>query len=177
MSMFCYQCEQTAKGEGCTKVGVCGKDPETAALQNLLIHAAKTVSAYAHRARELGAADRDVDLFVVEALFTTVTNVNFDTQRLAGLLRDACSIRQRAAQLYEVGSAIRQLFDKGPRHSLKLVRDATNETFSDPAAVPFLACGAPGESFTCVFGWRDCTDPTLQNMRELCDKAFWDLGR
>ncbi len=101
MSMFCYQCEQTAKGEGCTKVGVCGKDPETAALQNLLIHAAKTVSAYAHRARELGAADRDVDLFVVEALFTTVTNVNFDTQRLAGLLRDACSIRQRAAQLYE----------------------------------------------------------------------------
>ena len=54
VSMFCYQCEQTAKGAGCTVTGVCGKDPVTAAMQDLLIHVTKGIGAYAHRARELG---------------------------------------------------------------------------------------------------------------------------
>ena len=52
-SMFCYQCEQTAKGTGCTTFGVCGKDPETAALQDLLVHAVEGVAQYAHRAGQL----------------------------------------------------------------------------------------------------------------------------
>ncbi len=99
--MFCYQCEQTAKGTGCTSFGVCGKDPDTAALQDLLVHAAKGISMYAHRARRLGAADRDVDIFVVEALFTTVTNVNFDPRRLEVLLRRAGDTLARAKSLYE----------------------------------------------------------------------------
>jgi len=101
MTMFCYQCEQTAKGTGCTAFGVCGKDPQTAALQDLLIHAAKGVAMYAHRARALGGVDRDVDLFVAEALFSTVTNVNFDPQRLAGLIGRAAETRDRAKALYE----------------------------------------------------------------------------
>lgn len=100
MSMFCYQCEQTAKGEGCTKFGVCGKDPEVSALQDLLVHAAKGISMYAHRAGLLGAHDHDVDLFVVEALFTTVTNVNFDAARLEGLVRQAAEIKATAKTLY-----------------------------------------------------------------------------
>jgi hydroxylamine reductase len=91
--MFCYQCEQTAKGTGCTAFGVCGKDPETAALQDLLVHAAQGIAQYATRARKLGVKDRAVDVFVVEALFTTVTNVNFDVNRLAGLLRKAGAVR------------------------------------------------------------------------------------
>ena len=78
MSMFCYQCEQTANGSGCTAHGVCGKDPDTATLQNLLIHVSKGISQYAFEASQLGAWDREFDIFVVEALFTTVTNVNFD---------------------------------------------------------------------------------------------------
>ena len=59
--MFCYQCEQTAKGTGCTVLGVCGKDAATAALQDLLVHAAKGIAMYAHRARTLGAKDREID--------------------------------------------------------------------------------------------------------------------
>ena len=55
--MFCYQCEQTTKGSGCQQIGTCGKDPETAALQDLLVHAAKGLSMYAHRAARLGARD------------------------------------------------------------------------------------------------------------------------
>jgi len=99
--MFCYQCEQTARGEGCTSFGVCGKDPETSALQDLLIHAAKGISQYAHRARKLGARNRDVDVFVVEALFTTVTNVNFDSARLGRMLRNASAVLHKAKALYE----------------------------------------------------------------------------
>jgi len=101
MSMFCYQCEQTAGGRGCTNFGVCGKDPATAALQDLLVHAAKGVSMYARRGRQLGWRDRDVDVFVLEALFSTVTNVNFDPQRLEGLLRRAAEMRDRARAAYE----------------------------------------------------------------------------
>ncbi len=105
MSMFCYQCEQTAKGSGCTASGVCGKDPDTAALQDLLLDAAKGISMYAHRARQAGKSDHDVDLFVVEALFTTVTNVNFDPARLEGLIRNAAVIRDKASALYSEACA------------------------------------------------------------------------
>lgn len=99
--MFCYQCEQTAKETGCTAFGVCGKDPDTAALQDLLVHAAKGISMYAHRARRFGARDAEVDRFVVEALFTTVTNVNFDAERLTGMLVRGGAIADRAQRLYE----------------------------------------------------------------------------
>jgi len=98
--MFCFQCEQTKGGTGCTKVGVCGKDDQTATLQDLLIHATKGISMYAHRAGRLGAADREIDRFVIEALFTTVTNVDFDPQRLKQHLDRAAEIRGKAKALY-----------------------------------------------------------------------------
>ena len=101
MAMFCYQCEQTAKGSGCTTKGVCGKDADTAALQDLLSHAAEGISMYAYRARKLDAKDRGIDAFIVEALFTTVTNVNFDPQRLRDWLIRAAELRDKARRLYE----------------------------------------------------------------------------
>ena len=102
--MFCYQCEQTAKGTGCDVFGVCGKDPKTAALQDLLLHAVKGTSMYAHRAALLGAADPAIDKFVIEALFTTVTNVNFDPFRLEEILRQGAGIKARAKALYEAAA-------------------------------------------------------------------------
>ena len=101
MEMFCYQCEQTFGGRGCDKPGVCGKDAKVAALQYLLVYAAKGVSQYANRARQLGASDQTVDLFVVEALFTTVTNVNFDLARVEAMVQKAATIKKSAQQLYE----------------------------------------------------------------------------
>ena len=98
--MFCYQCEQTAKGSGCTTKGVCGKEPEVAALQDLLLFATQGVAQYAHRAAGLGARDEALDRFVIEALFTTVTNVNFDVDGLAGWVRQAAKMRDRARSLY-----------------------------------------------------------------------------
>ncbi|MDT8284923.1 MAG: hydroxylamine reductase, partial [Thermovirgaceae bacterium] len=103
--MFCYQCEQTAKGTGCTSVGVCGKSPEVANLQDLLVFVCKGISSYAHRARKLGVKDRDVDLFIVEALFTTITNVNFDEERMESLIERAVDIRKKARSLYEKAAA------------------------------------------------------------------------
>jgi hydroxylamine reductase len=101
MDMFCYQCEQTWAGRGCDKLGVCGKDAATATLQDLLVHAAKGISQYAHRAARLGARDRDIDIFVIEALFTTGTNVNFDPERIHGMLRKAVTVRGQARRMYE----------------------------------------------------------------------------
>ena len=97
--MFCYQCEQTAGGTGCTVRGVCGKDPEAAALQDLLVYATQGLAVLAHRARAQGITDAEVDAFVPEALFAAGTNVNFDPERLEALLRRAVALRDRARGL------------------------------------------------------------------------------
>lgn len=101
MSMFCYQCEQTANGHGCERQGVCGKDATTAELQDLLLYAAKGISQYATRARQLGARTPEADVFVTEALFTTVTNVNFDADRIEPLIRKAVEVRKATRSIYE----------------------------------------------------------------------------
>jgi hydroxylamine reductase len=103
--MYCYQCEQTAKGTGCNTFGVCGKDPATAALQDLLVHATKGLSMYAHHAAELGANDPEVDRSVIDFLFATVTNVDFDAERLRGHLLDAARVRDKAKAMYEAACA------------------------------------------------------------------------
>jgi hydroxylamine reductase len=99
--MFCFQCEQTAKGEGCTKKGVCGKDHETASLLDLLIYACKGISQYAHRARKLGARDHETDVFMLEAMFTTLTNVDFDPERVKGFILKAAELKDKMKGIYE----------------------------------------------------------------------------
>ena len=118
--MFCYQCEQTSKGVGCQTQGVCGKDETTAALHDLLTHVVKGISVYAHHARLLGAptdkerpsgtpgadprlrvCDPEVDAFVIQALFATLTNVNFDKDRLVALIYEAVAMRDAARCVYE----------------------------------------------------------------------------
>jgi len=77
--MFCYQCEQTAGGVACAaKMGTCGKNEDIQSLQDILLFSLKGIAAYAYHARELGARDEEVDAFMHEALFQTLTNVNFD---------------------------------------------------------------------------------------------------
>ena len=92
-TMFCYQCEQAAKGEGCTKLGVCGKEPEVATLQDLLVYALQGLSLYAIEGRNAGINDRNVDTFTMKALFATLTNVNFDSNRFVSLINECIQIR------------------------------------------------------------------------------------
>ena len=91
--MFCFQCEQTAKGEGCTKIGVCGKQPEVAALQDLLIYTLKGLSQVALEGRNVGIKDSAIDHFTCEAIFSTLTNVDFDPDRFVELIRKTVLLR------------------------------------------------------------------------------------
>ena len=84
--MFCFQCEQTSKGIGCDKVGVCGKQPDVAALQDLLVHGLKGLSCYATELRKTGTVDDEINVFTSEALFSTLTNVDFDPERFVELI-------------------------------------------------------------------------------------------
>ena len=92
-TMFCFQCEQTSKGEGCTKIGVCGKTSDVAALQDLLIYAVKGLSLYVIEGRKVGISDEELDHFACEAIFSTLTNVDFDPDRLVDLIKQ--TVRQR----------------------------------------------------------------------------------
>jgi hydroxylamine reductase len=109
--MFCYQCEQSSMGVGCQTVGVCGKDETTSTLQDLLLYAVKGIAMYAHHSRLLGMAnpsnprlrvsDPEVDAFTIQALSATLSNVNFNPERLRKLVQDAVAMREGARCLYE----------------------------------------------------------------------------
>lgn len=93
--MFCYQCEQTAGGKGCTKLGVCGKTPEVANLQDLLLYQLKGISCYAKGLLdENKQIDENVVRFVENGLFTTLTNVNFDAEEHVKLLKESQKIKE-----------------------------------------------------------------------------------
>ena len=93
--MFCFQCEQTALGKGCTKVGVCGKTPEIAALQDLLIYQLKGISCYANKLLEKGdKLDKSLVSFIENSLFMTLTNVNFDAEAHSKMLKKSQEIKE-----------------------------------------------------------------------------------
>ncbi len=100
--MFCYQCEQTGgKGTACRDIGVCGKDSETAALQDLTIYLAEGIANYLSRARTMGITDVTLDKVLIDSLFYSVTNVNFDAEFLAKNISVLIEKRQLARKLYE----------------------------------------------------------------------------
>jgi hydroxylamine reductase len=93
--MFCYQCEQTAKGQGCDKIGVCGKQPEVADLHDLLLYALQGLSLFAVEARRLGITDKEANSFTCTSLFSTLTNVNFDQKYFLETIPRAVKIREK----------------------------------------------------------------------------------
>ena len=93
--MFCYQCEQTAKGTGCTVQGVCGKLPEIASLQDLLLYSLMGLSQVAVEGRKVGISDKEVNVFTVKAAFSTLTNVDFDPDRFANLIKQSAALREK----------------------------------------------------------------------------------
>ena len=133
--MFCYQCEQTAGGTGCTKFGVCGKSPEVAALQDLLVYTLKGLSYVVMEGKKHGVNDPSFNQFVAEALFSTLTNVNFDQDRFPPLINKVVEVREelkkkiksaggpegydsRAANIYPK-SSLDELIKQGKDHGIK----------------------------------------------------------
>ncbi len=108
MTMFCYQCQEAAKGQGCVYRGICGKPEDVSALQDLVIYLLKGLSLYGIRARELGIVDPEADYFVAEALFATITNANFDPDRFVALANKAIALRDglKARYVEKQGHAI-----------------------------------------------------------------------
>ena len=92
--MFCYQCQETAGCSGCTVKGVCGKPADVARLQDLLIYVVKGLSAVAVRGREVGINNREVNKFVAESLFTTITNANFNDEVFVARVRTGLALRE-----------------------------------------------------------------------------------
>lgn len=101
MGMFCNQCEQASKGVGCDIAGVCGKDPNVAALQDLIVYQLKGISFLAHELRKKNIISEKADLYALEALFTTVTNVNFDPERCASIIRKGFQIKNELITQYK----------------------------------------------------------------------------
>lgn len=153
--MFCFQCEQTSRGTGCISVGVCGKDEPVASLQDLLVHAAKGIAQYGVRAARLGLETTAADRFLIEALFVTVTNVNFDPQALIEILHRGAALRDALRGAYEAES---------------LRRGETPETPAGPArwvpAEAFEELVSQGRQVSILFA-RDQFGPDVNGLKEL----------
>ena len=98
MSMFCYQCQETAKGTGCTIAGVCGKREDVANMQDLLMYVTKGISIYSTMARELGIENEKVNKFIFDGLFMTITNANFDKDRFVEKIREGLKLREEVKE-------------------------------------------------------------------------------
>mgnify|MGYP002064588871 CR=1 FL=1 len=151
VEMFCFQCEQTSKGEGCTKIGVCGKQPEVAALQDLLVYALKGLSQYAIEGRKVGVSDPDVDRFCAKAIFSTLTNVDFDPARFGELINE--TVKRREAHKEKVRSAGGKTgFTEGPAvFKPERVCDPNARTQSRIESLPVYGAGYRVESIS-LFG-------------------------
>lgn len=123
--MFCYQCEQTAGGKGCTKLGVCGKTPEVAGLQDLLIYQLKGISCCQKILMDRGEKPaEDIVRFVESVLFTTLTNVNFDAAVHVELLLQSQQIKEQLRQAVGEAPEVAQVSYNLPETQAKMLRDA-----------------------------------------------------
>ncbi|MGA2386084.1 MAG: hydroxylamine reductase [Candidatus Bathyarchaeia archaeon] len=110
--MFCYQCEQTAKGQGCTVAGVCGKNPDVAALQDLLVYMLRGLGQLSTEAKKAGVRDEKINLFTCEALFSTLTNVNFDPEAITAYIRKTAQYQEQLrSRLYAITAKVNSPFN------------------------------------------------------------------
>ncbi|KMQ49741.1 Hydroxylamine reductase [Chitinispirillum alkaliphilum] len=137
MGMFCFQCEQAAKGTGCEVSGVCGKKPDTAALQDIIIYQLKGIGYLAHELRKKGISRHETDVFTIQALFSTVTNVNFDPERLEEIIKKGHEVKEQLLELYKskAGGDVSSL----PPTALFIPADTDNEMISQGEDVGVLA--------------------------------------
>ena len=124
--MFCYQCEQTANGKGCTKLGVCGKPPEVANLQDLLVFQLKGISCYAKALTDSGQhVDKAIVSFIENCLFTTLTNVNFDAEVHVALLRESQQIKENLRSIVgEISNPTAHASYNLPQTKTEMLKDA-----------------------------------------------------
>ena len=122
--MFCFQCQEAAKGTGCTVRGVCGKTSDVANLQDLLIFTLKGISFYSTKARELGVDLGKVDRFIIESLFATITNANFDRTYFVKQVREALQLRDEVkAAVVKAGGSLPEKLPEAATWTAESVED------------------------------------------------------
>jgi len=148
--MFCYQCQETAKGEGCTVKGVCGKIPEVANMQDLLIYVIKGISVYTTKAREAGLnVEKDINFFILDGLFTTITNANFDEKAIIKKVTEGLKLRNelRNKLMQEKGVSVNDV-----KHDAALWQPTNENDYAEKAA---------------EVGVLDTKDDDIRSLREL----------
>ena len=110
MSMFCYQCQETAMGTGCTLKGVCGKTSEVANLQDLLLFVIRGIAVYNEHLRKEGHSSEKADKFIYDSLFITITNANFDKAAIIGKIKDGLRLKKELGG--KVGTAMKMNLKK-----------------------------------------------------------------
>ena len=139
--MFCFQCQETAKNTGCTVKGVCGKPEDTANFQDLLIYVLRGIAVYSEKASELGISNKENGLFVAQALFTTITNANWDNDRFIELIKEG--LNRREALKYKVLAAYNEKygkdFDEELHHSATWISDDLAEFQEKAKSIGVLA--------------------------------------
>jgi len=139
--MFCFQCQETAKNEGCTIKGVCGKPEDTANLQDLLIYVLRGIAVYGEMAKELGMSNKENGFFAAQALFTTITNANWDNDRFVETIKEG--LKRRETLKNEVMAAYKEKhgkdFDEKLHHSATWFSDDVAEFEEKAKLVGVLA--------------------------------------
>lgn len=95
--MFCYQCQETSKGTGCTLMGVCGKTPEVSDIQDLLLFVARGIAVYNDKLRKIGKSSKEADKFIVDAMFISITNANFDFEAIKNKVKEGLELKNKLA--------------------------------------------------------------------------------
>lgn len=95
--MFCYQCQETSKGTGCTLMGVCGKTPEVSDIQDLLLFVARGIAVYNDKLRKIGKSSKEADKFIVDAMFISITNANFDFEAIKNKVKEGLDLKNKLA--------------------------------------------------------------------------------
>jgi hydroxylamine reductase len=128
--MFCYQCQETAKGSGCTVRGLCGKTDDVDRLQDLLIYLLKGISFYSSKLRKLGATSEETDKFLLDSLFSTITNANFDRSDFEVWIRKGLKLKDEAKEMLEKAGGT--IGDKVPEAAIW--QADTEEEFEEKAS-------------------------------------------
>jgi hydroxylamine reductase len=169
--MYCYQCQEAAGGKGCTVKGVCGKDEKLAKSQDLLIYVLKGISVYSVKAREVGVINKEVDKFIMEGLFATITNANFDRNVFIARIKKGLELREELKKsLITAGVKLgnSKSNDTWVKKMLSLVGFKTEEEVKLPEAATWFADNVEAfDSKASTVGVLSTKDEDIRSLREL----------
>jgi len=144
MSMFCHQCQEASRGTGCTVKGVCGKDETVSNLQDVLLFALKGLAFVSQEARRAGISNPQVSTALVEGLFATITNANFDKAVFIARIRDAITLREELKKELSLRGVSLQGYGKHNLHpSVTFAATTEDEMLSAWTMASFLAIEDP----------------------------------